>query len=92
MQVMVSVQASRLVSIAVAAKKTAAVAAVTMPSDTGCAPGCTTTRTPVKPMIPASSFHRVSRSPRKIAAKTIVQSGEVNSSAKTSASGATVTA
>jgi hypothetical protein len=35
---------------------------------------------------------RVSRSPRNSAASTIVQSGEVNSSAKTSASGLTVTA
>jgi hypothetical protein len=92
MQVIVSVAVSFLVKIAVVANVIAASAAVTMPDDRGAAPGCTTSRTPAKPSTPASTLTRVSRSPRKIAASTIVQSGEVNSSAKTSASGLTVMA
>ena len=52
--------------------------------------GRVTIRMPTNPITAAITCDRVSRSPRTNGASSITQSGEVNSSAKTCASGITV--
>ena len=92
MQVIVWLRVSRLVSMIVSAKKIAEDAAVITPAFSPAIVGRATQRMPINPRTAAKARTLVSRSPKISGDRTITQSGEVNSSAKTCASGITVTA
>ena len=89
---MLSVRVSFFVSMMVKAKQIADRAAVMTPGFRVSGSGRATIRMPMNPMTAARVRIGVIRSPRTRGDSTSTHSGEVNSSAKTCASGITVTA
>jgi hypothetical protein len=89
---MVWVRVSRFVNMIVKAKKTAEEAAVITPALIPSTVGRATIRMPTNPITAAKALIFVSFSPKINGDRTMTHKGEVNSSAKTCASGMTVTA